>query len=61
MKKGKCQWEGCPEDAKFGINRLNKGGSKAWVHVCDRHEKELAKRNLDAAKEREMAKVPKGF
>ncbi len=59
--KGKCQWEECREKAEFGINRLNKDGSKDWVHVCDRHEKVLAKRNLDAAHERESAKVPKGF
>ena len=57
--KGKCQWEGCIEPAKFGIYWLKGDGSKAWVLVCDRHERLLAKRNLKAANERDLADIPK--
>jgi len=43
--KGKCQWEGCKSRAKFAIYRINADGSKDWMHVCDIHDRLIAKIN----------------
>ena len=43
--EGKCQVEGCYEPAKYAIGRRNKNNEKQWLHVCDKHEIEIAREN----------------
>lgn len=44
--KEKCNIEGCPHDAKYGLFRT-KDGKKDWLHVCSSHEEEIAKENIE--------------
>ena len=50
-----CQVTGCKSPAKFGLNRVNLNGSKQWLWVCGKHDREIGNENLYRAgfKERE--------
>ena len=50
MNLGKCQVEGCPDKARYGIYKTITKGHKVWLNVCSRHEIEIGDENLQRIK-----------
>ena len=48
-KLGQCQVEGCPNLAKYGLNRTNPDGKKEWLYVCPLHEGVIGQENMERA------------
>jgi len=47
MRKGElCQINGCKKTAKYALYKIGYTEQKVWKHVCDGHEREIARENL---------------
>ena len=47
----KCEIEGCKLKARFALYELNEDFTKKWVHVCDTHDKWIARTNQELRKQ----------
>ena len=43
---GQCEVKKCRGKAKYALNKTFLSGEKRWLHVCDKHEHEIAKENF---------------
>jgi len=43
--KGQCQIPNCQNQAKYAINKTYLSGEQKWLHVCEKHDKEIGDEN----------------
>jgi len=52
-KLGKCEIPNCQNPAKYALYKTFPDGKKEWLHVCEKHDKEIGHENILRARRKE--------
>lgn len=42
----RCQVNGCQNPAEYKLFKTYPDGEKKWLHVCEKHEREIGSKNM---------------